>query len=78
MIKPYQLKIGSLVALTFIAAVMMYSDHNQPNDEQKSAEALSNAQHMAELDAAERRRIEKVLVTVGNEMPADRPYSDKK
>lgn len=45
----------SLVILICLAA-LMYCGYDNMQDEAKSAEVLSNAEHIARLDAAERKR----------------------
>ncbi len=58
----------TLVCLVVLLGVMGEMDIQ---DQQQSADATSNAPHIAALDAAERRALETTLATAGNEMPVE-------
>lgn len=64
----------NILAFSLILAALCIAGNDQLEDEQKSAEALSNAPHIAALDAAERRHEEIILSAAGNEMPADTKF----
>lgn len=49
-------KIGHGLILLVCLSALMYCGYDNMQDQEKSAEVLSNAKHIAKLDAAERRR----------------------
>ncbi|MFZ6690257.1 hypothetical protein [Undibacterium sp. SXout20W] len=58
-----------IVAALIIILLLAFAGYDQMEDEQKSAEAISNAKYAALLDAAEHEKEMMVLAAVGNEMP---------
>jgi hypothetical protein len=49
-------KVAYSLVIFICLAALMYCGYDNMQDQEKSAEVLSNAKHIAKLDAAERRR----------------------
>ncbi len=61
----FELTIAAIIVVFLLA----FAGYDQSEDEQKSAEVISNAKYAALLDAAEHEKEMLVLAAVGNEMP---------
>lgn len=49
-------KLAYSLVIAICLAALMYCGYDNMQDEEKSAEVLSNAMHIAKLDAADRKR----------------------
>lgn len=59
----------TLITLVCLVVLLGVVGEMEMQDLQQATDATSNAPHIAALDAAERRALEMVLATYGNEMP---------
>lgn len=65
-------KFAYAFCILISTAALSWCSYDQMQDEQQSADAVSNAKHIAKLDAAERRR-EAILQAFANQVqqPSD-------